>query len=202
MMNSVRILALAVMATGLASCSFVFGQPTLDQPHQPIDMKTYTVSAPSGAGWKVQKDLAKGLLVFHQDPPKPTISVVRYGLPGSAQTLDEDHIAGTIFDNEERILRERGASRSYVPSGFTRDHVVVSGKALYVMRYSVAQSGLQVPISPLVMKYAMYLYLPTHRDGHRDAYAFLIGAVAQMGSAVFTPDLAEINSVISTFETR
>jgi hypothetical protein len=196
-MISVRAWLPAVTAIVLSSWTLVFSQPSVDRSPETINMRRYTVSAPPGEGWKTQKDLATGLLMFRRDAPFTIISVAPYGLSES-RTLDEDRVAAAIFDNEERIMRERGAS-SYLPSGVTRDHVIVSGKALHVMRYSIAQGGLQPPLNPLVIKYAMYLYFPKTPNGPQ-VYAFLIGAPLEIGSAVSSPDLAEINAVIGTFE--
>jgi hypothetical protein len=164
-----------------------------------IKMGTYIVTAPTGDGWRIQKDPIRDALLFQRDDPPTTIGVAPQSPPESSQIVDEDHVVEMVFAFEERNMRDRGLSRSYAPSGFTREVLVVSGKKVHVMRYSVAQLGLQSPLNPLVMKYVMYLYLPENWKEAKRWYEFVIGAPQQMGGKSSAPTLTEIDSIIAAF---
>src|SRR5436190_15066642 len=165
-----------------------------------IKMGTYIVTAPAGDGWRIRKDPIKDTLLFQRDDPPTTIGVAPQSLPESSQIADEDQIVEMVFGFEERNMRDRGLSRSYTPSGLTRGVIVVSGKKVHVMRYSVTQLGLQPPLNPLVMKYVMYLYLPENWKEAKRWYTFVIGAPQQMGGTNSAPTLTEIDSVIAAFQ--
>ncbi len=97
------------------------------------------MTAPVGNGWKMQKDPVRGLLLFQRDQPLTVLSVVPYSVPEADGLIDKDKVVAMILDFEEKNMRDRGVSRSYTPSGFTRDLLVIAGKTVHVMRYSVTQ---------------------------------------------------------------
>jgi hypothetical protein len=165
-----------------------------------IKMGSYVVTAPAGNGWRIQKDPIKDLLLFQRDDPATIISVAPQSLADSSQTIDEDNVAATVFDFEERNMRDKGLSRSYAPSGFSRELLVISGKTVHVMRYSVTQLGLRPPLNPVLMKYAMYLYLPGNWKESKRWYAFVIGAPQEMGGTNSAPAVKDIESIIATFQ--
>ena len=193
-------LALAInLALGVSSSA---AQVNPVRPGEIIEMSTYVVTAPAGNGWNIQKDQVKGLVLFQRDNPLTVISVVPSPMPESNGISDEDKVAAMIFDFEEKNMRDRGVSRSYTPSGFTRDLRVVSGKTVHVMRYSLTQLGLQPRLNPLVMKYVMYLYLPGNWRESKRAYAFIMGAPQMVGSTSSALNLEELDSLVRTFEAR
>lgn len=194
-----------VLAINLALCvssSAAQVNPSPVRPGEVIEMSTYVVTAPAGNGWNIQKDQVKGLVLFQRDNPLTVISVVPYPMPELNGIIDEDKVAAMIFDFEEKNMRDRGVSRSYTPSGFTRGLLVVSGKTVHVMRYSVTQLGPQPRLNPLVMKYVMYLYLPENWKESKRAYAFIIGAPQIVGSTSSASNLEEIDSLVRTFKAR
>jgi hypothetical protein len=200
-MIALRLRQYLLLAIGLLYLSSPAAQVNADPVRggETIKMGTYVVTAPVGDGWRIQKDPIRDALLFQRDDPPTTIGVAPQSLPASNPIVDEDHIVAMVFDSEEKNIRDRGLSRSYAPSGVTREVLVVSGKTVHVMRYSVTQLGLQPPLNPVVMRYAMYLYLPENWKESKRWYTFVIGAPQQMGGTRSAPILKEIDAVIAAF---
>ena len=165
-------------------------------------MKTYFVAAPAGNGWKMQRDQTLDIVQFRRDPL--TIVAVSPGyLRGTPDpTDDEDRIAAMIFEGEEKNVTDRGRSRSYAPSGITKELLLVGGKRVHVMRYSITQEGGSASREPLVMKYAMYIYLPANWNQSAIFYVFVIGAPQKIGEITYDPKLGEIDPVIASFQPK
>jgi TPR repeat protein len=167
-----------------------------------IQMETYSVAAPAGDGWKVQKDQIKDMVAFRRDP-LTDISVLPGYLRGTPDpTDDEDRVAAMIFAAEEKNMTDRGRSRSYAPTDITKDRLVIQGKRVHVMRYSIIQDRGSTSREPLLMKYAMYIYLPPNWNQSGKFYGFLIGAPQKIGEITYDPKLDEIESVIATFQLK
>jgi len=78
-------------------------------------------------------------------------------------------------------------------------HRPVLLKKLHVMRYTIADRSLRVPLE---RKYVMYLYLPPDLPQKRAFYLFLIGDTSKIGGTEYETDLTQIRPVIESFLTK
>lgn len=167
-------------------------------PGQRIEMAKFSVIAPSGKGWTIRKDeFVEGNISFRREDPFTIMSVTPGFLRQVCDADNEDTIASMIFAGEERNMTERGATRSYAPSGFAKSLIEIEGKTLHVMSYSIASA----PPRP-VANYNMYIYFPPDWKQSKVFYGFLIGVDQRKDDTVHDPRFTEIHSIISSFQTR
>jgi hypothetical protein len=169
---------------------------------QVVDAGSFTVRAPLEGEWQVKVDRADGSVQFTKRIPLPRHCNVwmHTGLlhPGEEKRTEDD-IARSIFDFEEKNMRERGATRSYTPTRLSREVTDIAGKRLYLMSYTMIDRGHAVPME---FKYAMYLYFPPNLKQKRTYYNFIIGEISKIMENTYETDLTIIESVIESFRQK
>ncbi len=166
---------------------------------QVIDMGPYTVRVPLGGPWTVRRDHKLGMVAFEKTGPSgrstDLSAIAGFVYPGKENQTEEAMVA-MILGSEEKKMRERGTMRSYTLHDVVRDVTIVAGKKLHVMRYTIADRSLRVPLE---RKYEMYLYLPPDLPQKRAFYMFLIGDTSKIGGTEYETDLTQIYPVIESF---
>ena len=164
-----------------------------------VDMGPYTVRVPLGGPWTVRRDHKLGMVAFEKTGPSgrstDLSAIAGFVYPGKEQQPEEAMVA-MILGSEEKKMRERGTTRSYALHDVVRDVTTIAGKKLHVMRYTIADRSLRVPLE---RKYEMYLYLPPDLPQKRAFYMFLIGDTSKIGGTAYETDLTQIYPVIESF---
>jgi TPR repeat protein len=177
------------------------GQESAVAEGQPVDLASYTVSAPLGEGWKMRTD-QHSAVEFRRSVAGSGIAVIAVAqqtLNPDVDTRTDDGIITTVQRFEEKNMRERGATRSYILGEVQKKTETVSDKQLYVMRYVITDRSGRYTIE---MKYAMYVYLPPDVKQTRRVYLFLVGQPQKIGESEIKNDLTTIYPTISSFHEK
>ena len=161
----------------------------------------YSVKTPNGNNWRVETDEVRGELRFDRnlDGGKSTFIVIHpVQAEPSSISQTEDQAAISIFAREERIMRERGSTRSYFLKDLSRGTTTIGRKRLHVMKYTISDHNRV----PMEIKYAMYLYFPNYTKQTRTHYIFLVGDVFKINNIPYATDLTVVDTVIDSFETK
>ncbi|MGD0551277.1 MAG: hypothetical protein ABSB25_01360 [Sedimentisphaerales bacterium] len=178
-----------------------------------VDVGTYTVKGPVGAGWQVQVDKNAKDVVFTRVKTSPSgeevsksiIHVFETGIPQAAWNLSEEQLASEALKAGEQGLKRNVAT---VP-GFSlesveKSTVSISGKKLYVMNFKHKREPSQ--FFPVRVAHSaegrFYVYFPQENaiSRHRFiSFNFLEGY--ETGSPV-PLDLERANSVIDSLQLK
>jgi hypothetical protein len=178
-----------------------------------VDVDTYTVQGPVGAGWRVQVDKRAKDVVFTrlktlpngQEVSKSIIHVFETSVPQATWDLGEEQLASEVLKAGEQGLKRNAATMpGFSLESVEKTTVSINGKKLYVMSYKQKREPSQY--FPVRVAHSgegrFYLYCPPEKvtSQHRFIlFNFLEGY--ETGSPV-PLDLEQANSVINSLQLK
>jgi hypothetical protein len=205
--QSCFVLALVVLSGGCVSSDGYMYNGEI------VDIDTYTVKGPVGAGWRVRVAKEAKDVVFTrlktlpngEEVSKSIIHVFETSIPQAAWDLGEERLASEALKaGEQGLKRNAGTVPGFSVESVEKTTVSISGKKLYVMSYKHKREPSQ--FFPVRVAHSaegrFYVYFPREKVTSRHrfiSFDFLEGY--ETGSPV-PLDLEQANSVIDSLQLK
>ena len=196
--------AIAVGTILLVSCvtTAPIGEKSTERT---VAFPTYTVPAPEGEGWGVERDAAKERVFFRKKTTlgpfenvlqaQSTIAVFKVPFSEEGAKRSEEALANGYLEEEHQDMLERGvATKTYRLGEVKKAVETMGGRKLYAMRYTTERPGHK-------SEAALFVYVPPDYVARRAFYGFLIEELWETGSTT-SPGLGGIEPVIAGFTLR
>jgi hypothetical protein len=191
------MISMTIILINLLALPSITGVPT-SQNHEShtITMPSYTLNAPPGGDWIVDRDDRKESVNFQKESINPYTSSIMQVIKKTAdrkkRDLGERELAEDFIREEEKKIRKelvekRGHDFKAVKKGTT----TIGGKKLYFMSYRAARNGVRVDA-------VLHVYFPENYKKMRAFYVFFASEAYLRGS--HKPDLEQIHPLITSFK--
>ncbi len=204
--GAARLWSIAVGTILIASC--VTTKPVGERStERTVTSTTFTVPAPEGDGWGVERDAARDRVYFRR---KTTVTLglvdnvvqasstvvvfkVPFGEEGAA--MSEEALANGYLEGEHQDMLERGvATKTYRLGDVKKGVETVGGRKLYTMRYTTEQQAH-------TSEAALLLYVPPDYAARRAFYGFLVQESWETATRK-SPGLHHLEPMIAGFSIR
>jgi hypothetical protein len=196
-MSTAHVLAALTVLLGVGAST---SSAQHEREPQTIEMEMYTVSAPPGGGWKVERDKKDGTIRFQKRNPV-TIIQVSYNRVVKEEMLQwsEEQVASDYRQGEVGNMMVHGAiERTYVPQDVKQDTISLDGKKLYTLGYTTIGQPFGNPNGQAIL----YLYFPPNFREEHTFYLFLMHVVIGNEDSSKQANFAPIHQVIDSFRVR
>jgi hypothetical protein len=189
-----------VIALGLTACAAT--RPSTSPPRQAVEFDAFSVEAPPGEGWAMEKGVDEVSFV--------RVYGVLWVLTGHTRVrvfrkraAPEDRRRPVNAMAEEFLAASlenlgRGAAGFDELSDVVHGKAVVDGRSLYSLQYHMSSAAeLEKPV--WLCQEILFLYFPEDFAMHGAFYGFLLSEVSQLGFGRGPADVSNLEAVVRSF---